>query len=1370
MSAGEPGAAPTVDPLSPITEPIPRRPAGATVPLSFGQELLWLLARSHGELVAYNLPRVYRFSGRLDQNALQRALDRVVERHEILRTAFVAVGGSPIQFVRAPYRVPIAVVELPASAGDEQIAAAVREAARMPIPLDDERQLRGAVIRRGPDDATVVLTSHHITSDGWSRRILETELQTFYNGFVRGETPESPEATLQFGDYAVWERGAIGGDSLDRLLDHWRGALRDAPQELNLPTDWPRSPMPRFEGARTTRSLAPELLPALDRAAAATSASRFMVSLAAFQALMGRHANQEDLLVAVPIADRDRAELQTMMGYLVNTVPVRGRPQSDKPFSVLVAETRAAVLDANEHRGLPFETIATEVARETGSQPPHLRVSFAFGEAAAPGAAAMTFEGLRRERVSFDPGWAKFDLSLTLAPTAQGLASTLEYRTDLFTADTADRILERYEALLAGALANRETAVGALPVMAAAERHRVVFDWNQTAAPLPPRPLIHELIAERTRTGPLAVAASAAGIELTYGELDRRAAAFARRLRRLGVRSEEPVGVFLEPSLDLPVALLGILKAGAACMPLDPSYPGDRLRLMMTDAGIRLLATSRDLAPELADSAATAIYVDEADDSTDEATLPDVEADATAYLLYTSGSTGSPRGVQLTHRGIVNHNLAVISLYGIGPKDRVLQFSSLSFDISMEEMFPTWIAGGTVVFRPRDLPILGPEFCDWLDANAISVMDVPTAYWHELTTSLADAGGRLPAGLRLMVIGGEKAHTAVYEKWRSIAPGSRLINSYGPTEATCIVTAWEATGERLDRDVPLGRPIANTRTYILDRNRQPVPIGVAGELFLAGAGVAKGYLNQPELTASKFLPDTLTDPNQRMYATGDRARFLATGEIEFLGRDDDQVKIRGFRVERGEVETTLARCPGVRESAVVVVDGASGKQLVAYFAPAGNATESDVRSWLRAELPSFMVPQIFVAVSSLPRTPNGKIDRKSLPPAVEHDPEPGPAATHDNPDEDASNHPLWPVMLQIWGGLFPKQRIGLDDDFFAVGGHSLLAARMIEAIFQGTGLRLPIAALYEGATIRQIVSYLLTHGSRADTPEYITIKSGDPARPALFLLHGDMTGGGFYARNIAGSLPAQRAFYAIPPRPADDTPATASIEGMAEWHLRTVRRLQPRGPYLLAGFCVGGLIALEISRRLLEDGEKVAMLMLIDTSMVNIRFRRWVPLIRAFARVSRPTPHGQTALTAYLMARVRRISALPVGELLPYLAGFPFRFLKRKLRKRRPQVATVAATAAAPALAGDLTDSVAAVLHHHGRLAMAYLPRPYRGRVELVRAIEPDRRERDPSRGWSGLIDDLHLIRIEASHHGLLFTELPRVMQESVARAMGEEP
>ncbi len=725
-----------------------------------------------------------------------------------------------------------------------------------------------------------------------------------------------------------------------------------------------------------------------------------------------------------------------------------------------------------------------------------------------------------------------------------------------------------------------------------AERHRILVEWNDTAKPYPSDKCVHELVEAQASQNPSAIAAEHESRQLNYGDLNSRANQLARLLQAKGVGRDVPVGVCLRRSLELPVALLAVLKAGGACLPLDPDYPKDRLAHILQDSQAPVVITSRGLQPDLAGNA-EALFLESdwkiLSGQSPENLTRSANAEDLAYIIYTSGSTGKPKGVMLTHRGLVNHGTASIDLYGLTPRDRMLQFASISFDIAIEEIFPTWFAGGAVVLRSDDMPLDAADFLRWIGQKQVTALDLPTAYWHELVHGAAETQEHLPDCLRLVIVGGEKASASAYVTWLKIGGGRvRWVNTYGPTEGSVIASAYEPDPARpFPENLPIGRPIANVQLYVLDSDLQPVPVGEAGELHIGGAGVARGYLNQPELTNAKFIADPFSaSPSARLYKTGDMVRYLPDGNIEFQGRVDFQVKIRGFRIELGEIESVLEKHPAVAQAVVTAREVNGVKRLAAYVITLGDSVNSsEVRRYVKDSLPEYMVPADFVFLKCFPLTPNGKVDRRALP-------EPAPSDEEKSEDFVVPRDESEAAMANLWEQVLGKKPIGVRDNFFELGGHSLLAIRLTRQIEKSFGKKLTITALLQAPTVESLVRLV-----KDDNPPWSPLVPLQTAgsRPVFFFVHG-LGGTVMRFHELAKHMVPDQPFHCFQAQGMDGKlPCLNRVEDMAELYLEHMRATQPRGPYFLGGYSFGGLVALEMARRLRARSEEIGLLTLVDT-------------------------------------------------------------------------------------------------------------------------------------------------------------------------------
>ncbi len=1083
--------APTVAALSARVEalggagaepPIVPVPRGASLPLSFAQQRLWLVDRLEPGSAAYNMAGALRLRGPLDAAALRAGLDALVERHETLRTTFAERDGEPVQVIREPAPVALSMLDL------RGVADPLREAERLageealrPFDLARGPLLRATLLRLAEDDHVLCFTLHHIVADGWSLRVLVRELSAVYAG------ARLPELPVQYADFAVWQRGRLSGEVLEAQLAWWRERLAGAPPLLEVPTDRPRTPGPDARAGTHRLALAPETTRALRALGRREGATLFMTLLTGWQALLDRWAGQEDVVVGSPVAGRTRRETEGVVGFFVNLLALRADLSGDRTWAELVGRTREAALGAYAHQDLPFERLVETLGVERSlTHTPLFQVTFALERSAA-------HDGLALGEVAVEPFGtearvAKFDLELTLSEEDEGLRGELLFRRALFDAGTVERMAGHLETVLEAMAAAPGERCSALSLLRGAEREQVLEAWNATAADVP-EVCVHDLFVAQAARAPEAVAVTWGGATLGYAELERRSGALARRLRARGVGPEVSVGVCLERGPGLLVGLLGVLRAGGAYVPLDPSYPRERLAYMLADARVPVLLTEEGLASTLPEHRAETVLLDGTDADGEG---PAADPRNSAYVIYTSGSTGRPKGVVVEHAAVVNLLAAMQRRLSLGPADELLAVTPLSFDISALELFLPLSVGGTVVLADTATASDGARLRDALAEIRPSVMQATPATWQ----MLLEAGWEGTPGLTLLC-GGEALPPGLAARLRR--RGAALWNVYGPTETTI----W-STAARIDDDggpVTVGHPLGNTRVHVLDRHGLPVPAGVPGALFIGGSGVARGYLDRPELTAGRFVPDPFgREPGERLYDTGDRARFLADGRIEHLGRADEQVKVRGFRVEPGEVESVLLRHPAVQRAVVAARDDrAGGKRLVAYVVPAEGVPPSagELRAWLRGTLPEHMVPSAFVVLDALPLTPSGKVDRRALP-------EPGDAGAAETA---APSTPTEEILAGIWAAVLGTERVGAHDDFFALGGHSLLGTRVVARLRDAFGVELPLRALFEAPTVAALagrVEALLgleRTGRRAHSPPRRGRSLAAVVRAAAALVH-----------------------------------------------------------------------------------------------------------------------------------------------------------------------------------------------------------------------------------------------------------------------------
>jgi amino acid adenylation domain-containing protein len=898
--------------------------------------------------------------------------------------------------------------------------------------------------------------------------ILLKELTLLYEAFCNGNPSPLPELPIQYADFAHWQSQWLQGEVLQQELAYWKERLKSAPEVTELLTDYPRPAVQNFQGASEPVLISNSLTGALKTLSKKEGVTLFMTLLAAFNTLLQRYTGQEDLVLGSPIAGRIRGDMENLIGLFINTLVLRTDLSGNPTFRELLRRVREVALDAYAHQDVPFEKLIEDLQLERSlSFAPLFQVMFVLQNTPV---ATLKLVGSTVSPVTIKRETTLFDLFLSLAERDEGLHGTLSYRTDLFDGATISRMISRFRILLHGIVADPDRPISTLPLLMETERHQLLVEWNDTRKDYPKDKRVHQLFEEQVERTPDAVAVIFGHQQLTYGELNRRANQLAHHLRKRGVGPEVLVGICIERSVEMLVGLFGVLKAGGAYVPLDPNYPMERLARILDDIQAPVLLSKKELVKTLPEGSAKLLCLDSewevVDRESKENPRADVTADNLAYVIYTSGSTGRPKGVEITHLALTNFTASASASFALAPGDRVLQFASISFDAAAEEIYPSLMCGAGLVLRTHSMLESVSTFLQRCTEWEVTVLDLPTAYWHELVEQMVAECLTLPKGLRLVIIGGEKAVAERLVQWRKAVGGHvRLLNTYGPTETTVVATTWESSetvaADQPIREVPIGRPIANVRTYVLDRQSNPVPIGVPGELHIGGVGIARGYLNHPDLTAEKFIPDLFGEESGgRLYKTGDLVRYLADGNMEFLERIDQQVKIRGFRVELGEIETELSQHPAVREAIVTVrEDNPEDKRLVAYVVVAAqNSSVSEFRGFLKAKLPEYMIPSAFVFLESLPLTLNGKIDRKSLPLPDRH---------RDGLEQAyvAPRSPTEEILAGIWAEVLKIEQVGIHANFFDLGGHSLLATQVMSRLRKALRVDLPLRALFEAPTI-----------------------------------------------------------------------------------------------------------------------------------------------------------------------------------------------------------------------------------------------------------------------------------------------------------------
>jgi amino acid adenylation domain-containing protein len=1169
----------------------------------------------------------------------------------------------------------------------------------------------------------LIVTLHTIVADELSTYIFARELSMLYQACSAGEPSPLPNLPFQYQDYTDWQRSRVQGDVGTPQVDYWRGRLAGVPPVLELPTDRPRPPVQTFRGAIHALALAKDLSQALERFGQHEGSTCYEVLLAAFLVLLSRHTGQQDIVVGAIVPGRDQARTEGMIGLFAKAAVIRIDCSGGLGFRQFLRCVSDTVRCAHKNADVPLNRLVDELQIERdASRNPLFQVLFSL----VPSFPVLP-AGWKLVDLDVDTGAAKVDLQLQLSDRPEGIVARFTYNTSLFDAATICQMGGHFERLLHGIVFDADRCVSALPLLTDAEQRRLLVEWNATQADYPRDRTIYQLFEEQVRRTPDATAVVFENESLTYGELNSRANQLARYLRKLDVRSDTLVGICVERSLEMIVGLLGILKAGGAYVPLDPAYPKERLSFMLEDAAVPVLLTQKRLLASLPKNDAKIIHLDngwhEVAKERTEDLSNDVKPQDLAYVIYTSGSTGKPKGVQIPHRALVNFIASMKKTPGITSADRLLSVTTLSFDIAGLEIYLPLVSGASLEIVSREVSSDGNQLLSKLNRSAATMMQATPATWR----MLLDAGWQGNTRLKALTGGEAVPHQLASQLSQKV---ESLWNMYGPTETTIWSTVHEI--EEDQRIVLVGRPIANTQIFILDRLLQPVPIGVAGELHIGGDGLARGYLGRPELTAEKFISSPFSeDSTARLYKTGDLARYRPNGDIELLGRIDHQVKIRGFRIELGEIEAALRQHPGVNETVVVNREDLTGDtRLVAYIVPAqlqGPET-GELRRFLRDKLPEYMVPSTFVMLAKMPLTPNGKVNRRALPAPEQSDV--ASSGTFVAPQD-----PVESELVKMWETILRIHPLSIKDDFFELGGHSLLAVRLMQRIEQIFGKKLPVATLFQARTIEQLAA-ILRHDAWAPRWSYLVPIQNHGSKPVFFCVHG---AGGVVLRyyDLARHLGPQQPVYGLQAQGLDEKqPFHTCVEDMAASYIGEIRSVQPHGPYFLGGYSFGGVVAFEIAQQLRAQGEESKLVVLFDTFCPS-------PLeAKPMAADAELFWKGMSsAIRKFLQAPILKKGAFVLGAgktigmgILRrlYYMGLPYPL--RKVRK----VCQAA--------------------------AKSYVPGPYPGRVILFRSKRrPLTQFRDPHVGWNKhVIDGVKICEVDGDHQNILLEPQVRFVGEQL--------
>lgn len=1162
--------------VSPANLPIPQVRLEATgMALSYAQERQWFLWQLDPQSAAYHIPSALRLKGRLDVAALQKSFEHLVARHESLRTRFRQVGEGMQQDVQ-----PACAVVLTPEAIDEcHLKARVEAEAARPFDLERGPLLRITLLRLAEQDHVLVLVQHHIISDGGSMQVIVEELVQAYMAYNQARTFALPALPIQYADYALWQRSWMEAGEKDRQLEYWRGLLGGDQPVLELPLDRPRPAVQSFRGASLELALDEQLAAGVRALAQRVGATSFMVLLASFQLLLHRYSGQQDIRIGVPTANRNRVETQRLVGFFVNTQVLKADVDEHTSVLALLHQARQRVLEAQAHQDLPFEQLVEALRPERSlSYSPLFQVMFNHQTRGAGSVSEPTTSGLVVEGLEWESRTAQFDLSLNVTEEASSIRASFGYATDLFDAATIERMACHWQRLLSAMVATPEALVDSLAMLDAQERRQIVYGWNATSADYPLDKAVHQLFEAHAERDPHRPALVSGALQLSYTALNQRANRLAHALIARGVGPDSLVGVAMERSVEMVVALLAILKAGGAYVPVDPEYPAERQAYMLEDSAVNLLLSQSTLSLPAADSV---LRIDlDRDDRwlqaySDANPGVPLSGEHLAYVIYTSGSTGKPKGAGNSHAALTNRLCWMQQAYALDSADTVLQKTPFSFDVSVWEFFWPLLSGARLVMAAPGDHRDPAKLVELIMAEAVTTLHfVPSM----LQAFLQDRQVGRCSSVQRIICSGEALPVDAQQQVFAKLPKARLYNLYGPTEAAIDVTSWTCVDEGKDA-VPIGKPIANLGCLILDANLEPVPIGVLGELYLAGKGLARGYHRRPVLTAERFVASPF-GTGARMYRTGDLARYRPDGVIEYAGRIDHQVKLRGLRIELGEIEARLLEHEGVREAAVLALDGT---QLVGYV-----VLEAVLPEWretlamhLSAHLPAFMVPAQWVLLDGMPLSPNGKLERKALP---------RPEAAGQQREYAAPHTALEQQVAQVWQQVLGVERVGLDDNFFELGGHSLLLLVVKERLAAQCGLVLTVNQLMMRPTVRALAGTAADERAHALTVDL----NGRQGGPALFLFHPSF--GSVHCYKAIGmalrmEMPVQGVICRALADPQSEVP---TWNAMVEDYTRQILASQPQGPYYLAGWSLGGNLALQVAARLEALEASVAFLGCID--------------------------------------------------------------------------------------------------------------------------------------------------------------------------------
>lgn len=1317
---------------------------------------MWFLEQMDPENAVYNQLNAFKLKGPLDVNALKSSFNQVLIRHESLRTNLGFIDGQLYQLISDPKDMEMPIVNLSDLSPDLAIAEAgnlaVREAIR-PFDLEKEPLIRTFVVKLSAEEHMLIFITHHSIFDGWSVSILINDLATLYDSFMKG-LALPPMHMIQYADYAQWQREKLDQGDFEPQISYWKDRLKGDLSLLELPTDHPRPLAQSFKGAVYTRVLSSSLVDSLKALARRERATMFVVLLSAYDVLMHRYTGQEDIVVGCPIAGRTHRELEGLVGLLVNTLPIRASVTDGITFVELVRQLRKTSFEAYDHQDLPFEKLVESLSlNRLPSYTPVFQTLLLLRNFPDP---RVDRSGITWERYDFDYTTAKFDLTLELTELSAGLQCRFEYPPALFDESTIARMADHWEMLLRGIASDPERTIGDLPLLTEEEKHCQLVLWNKTKTTYPRDLPVHRIFESLAKATPNAVAIIHNSETISYGMLNARANKLARYLKTLGAEPGMAIAICMERSIDLVAGELAVLKAGGAYVPIDLTDPSERIMFMLKDTRASIMLSHHPGSLSSIPEGSRLICLNDSKgeiDSQSSDDLPDdVSADSAAYIMYTSGSTGRPKGVVVNHRGIVR--LVINTNYvDIKPDDTVSFVSNPMFDTSTFDVWAALLNGARMVVFDKEIVLTPADFAKVVEREHITVLFLTTQLLNLFSIEIPGTFRHV----RDVLFAGEAADASSVRRILKDGPPGRLINVYGPTENTTFST-WYLIRDAMSDNIPIGRPISNSTAYILDKYMQPMPIGVTGEIYLGGDGLAAGYYERPDMTAASFIPDPF-NPGEKLYRTGDLACHLPDGNIRFLGRFDAQVKIRGFRVEPDEIKAVLGTYPSVRAALVTAKEVNGEKRLVAHLMTGDEEIDIEgLREYARKKLPEYMVPAHFIAMKEFPMTPTGKVDYRVLPvPGAEDHEQRSPS---EGPRDDLERE-----LTNIWAEVLGVSRVGIDDNFFDIGGHSLAAVRMFAKIETNVGVKLPISMIFTSPTIR-LMSKIISDNNKSQLWQCLVPLKPDGAKPSLFCVHTISCTLGEY-NSLVKCLNIKQSIYGLQPVGLDGShPPHESVEAMAAHYVNEIRAFQPQGPYLLMGYSSGGVIAYEMARQLRGQGYDVAILCLIEPYLMN---RNYYDLKRAASIQSLKTLAGGSITVLMHLMHIKTTRTLVMPPMMDNVTtSIPYR-ISRALSLNTP-------------IQWRYIDWGITISESHLQVAMrnneafiTYLPVKHKGNGILFISQSIIDELHGTALGWEKLIGDkLEIICVPGDHISMMqppnVETLARNIERSLEKALNDCP